>query len=138
MTKAFAKVTNQDFRVYYAEDTVKGRGGRVLLTGQNAHDAWNTDIKRNANDLSGKLALAIGMPVIIVDNVAVELKVSNGSRGTLAGINFFRRGGRRIAISVDVDLPNYANPDPTSINPHRITLAAKTSTITYKTADNEK
>ncbi|KIK66599.1 hypothetical protein GYMLUDRAFT_141546, partial [Collybiopsis luxurians FD-317 M1] len=125
MTKAFAKLTNQPFCIYYAEDTVKNHQGRVLLTGQNAEDAWNTDIKCNANDLSGKLPLAIGMPIIVVDNVAVELKVSNGSRGILAGVKYFTSFGHRIAVSVDVDLPNYLAPDPGASHCNRIMLAAK-------------
>ncbi|KIK63407.1 hypothetical protein GYMLUDRAFT_102987, partial [Collybiopsis luxurians FD-317 M1] len=125
MTKVFAKATKQEFHIYYAEDTVKGQTGRVLLAGENAEDAWNTEVKHNANDLSGKLALAIGMPVIVVDNVTVELKISNGSRGTLAGVKYFRRFGRRIAIAVDIDLLNYDNPNQNTERRHRIQLAAK-------------
>ncbi|KAJ7608039.1 hypothetical protein DFH06DRAFT_920071, partial [Mycena polygramma] len=55
----------------------------------------------------GRLPLVIGMPVFIVDNIAVELGVSNGSGGTLVNIDYVIRDGRRYAISAEVDLPLY-------------------------------
>ncbi|KAJ7586002.1 hypothetical protein C8J56DRAFT_759048, partial [Mycena floridula] len=125
-TQAFARSTGQEFAVYYAEDTV-GRGKkRVTLTGQNARDAWNTPIKSLAHDLSGRLALVIGMPVYIVENLAVELGVSKGSSGTLVSIEYKLHEGRRYAISAEVDLPLYTSSDPDSPFPHRLTLSLVT------------
>ncbi|KAJ7615135.1 hypothetical protein DFH06DRAFT_965687, partial [Mycena polygramma] len=122
MTQSFAAATNQEFAVYYSEDTV-GRGtNKIELTGQNARDAWNTPIKAHADDLSGRLPLVIGMPVFIVDNIAVELGVSNGSGGTLVNIDYVIRDGRRYAISAEVDLPLYTSLDPNAENPHRLVI----------------
>ncbi|KAJ6501697.1 hypothetical protein C8R47DRAFT_935239, partial [Mycena vitilis] len=122
MTQSFAAATNQEFAVYYSHDTV-GRGHhKTVLTGQNAQDAWNTPIKACADDLSGRLPLAIGMPVYVVDNIAVELGVSNGSGGTLVNIDYEIRDGRRYAISAEVDLPLYTSPDPNAEHPHRLVI----------------
>ncbi|KAJ7572914.1 hypothetical protein C8J56DRAFT_757489, partial [Mycena floridula] len=124
-TQAFAKATGQKFAVYYSVDSVgQGRGHRqrTVLTGQNAEDAWNAPLKAAAHDLGGRLALVVGMPVFIVDNIAVELGVSNGSRGTLTDIVYEIREGKRYVISVDVNLELYTSSDPNAIFPHRLTL----------------
>ncbi|KAJ7597968.1 hypothetical protein C8J56DRAFT_750841, partial [Mycena floridula] len=121
-TQAFAQATGQEFAVYYAEDSV-GRGRKhVVLTGQNAEDAWNTPLKSEAHDLSGRLALVIVMPIFIVENLAVELGVSNGSGGTLVGVEYEVRNGKRYAISAQVDLPLYTSSDPRAKFPHRLTI----------------
>ncbi|KAJ7745329.1 hypothetical protein B0H16DRAFT_1273452, partial [Mycena metata] len=122
MTQAFAGATGQEFAVYYAKDTV-GRGrNKTELAGQNARDAWDTPIKSLAEDLSGRLALVIGMPIFVVDNIAVELGISNGSGGTLViGLSPVRKG-RRYAISAEVDLPLYTSPDPETDFRHRLVI----------------
>ncbi|KAJ7061708.1 hypothetical protein C8F01DRAFT_946580, partial [Mycena amicta] len=122
MTQAFAAVTGQEFAIYFAKDTIGSREQKIELRGQNAEDAWDTPIKSHAQDLSGRLPLVIGMPIFVVHNMAVELGISNGSSGTLVGINYEIRDGRRYAISAEVDLPSYTSQDPTSVHPHRITL----------------
>ncbi|KAJ6498550.1 hypothetical protein C8R47DRAFT_930038, partial [Mycena vitilis] len=122
MTQAFASATGQEFAVYYSEDTVGAGKNRTVLRGQNARDAWNTPIKSLAKDLSGRLPLVIGMPIFLVDNIAVELGLANGSGGTLINIDFEIRDGRRYAISAEVDIPLYTSSDPTATFPHRIIL----------------
>jgi hypothetical protein len=136
-TEAFAKFTGQQFAVYYAEDTVGRVGHTTTLTGQNAIDAWDTPIKSNANDLSGRLPLVVGMPIFIVDNIAVELGISKGSGGTLIGLRYEIRGGRRYAISVEVEIPAYTSSDPDAQFPHRLTLAPVADSITYKRRRSE-
>lgn len=131
-TEAFARYTGQDFAIYYAEDSVGRVGHQIILTGQNAHDAWDTPIKAKAKDLSGRLPLVIGMPIFIVDNITVELGVSKGSGGKLVGVKYDVRNGRRYAISVDVDVPAYTSSDLTAEHPHRLTLSAISDDITYK------
>ncbi|THU94376.1 hypothetical protein K435DRAFT_584109, partial [Dendrothele bispora CBS 962.96] len=123
MTKAFAKATSQEFHVYYSEDweVVKPSGSR-FFKGREREDAWNAEIKSDARDLSGKLGLVIGMPIIVVDNLAVELGVSNGSRGTLTAITYSSVSGRRYAVSADVRLPNYNNPASEHDDPHVVTI----------------
>ncbi|KAJ7598740.1 hypothetical protein C8J56DRAFT_739998, partial [Mycena floridula] len=122
VTHSFAKVTGQECCVLYSEDFV-GRGRkRTILTGKNAQAAWNTPIKSHANDFSGRLALVIGMPVYIVDNMAVELGVSKGSRGILTGVKYRTCEGRHYAISAEVDLPLYTSFDPNAEFPHRLTI----------------
>ncbi|THU82148.1 hypothetical protein K435DRAFT_604607, partial [Dendrothele bispora CBS 962.96] len=123
MTKAFAAATNQEHHIYSSEDWVYIDDVKSSLTGAAAEDAWNAEIKSDAKDLSGKLALVIGMPVIIVENLAVELNISNGTRGTLVGIKYYTRGERRFAISADVRVPNFMNPDKSASDPHVVTLA---------------
>ncbi|THU90478.1 hypothetical protein K435DRAFT_600133, partial [Dendrothele bispora CBS 962.96] len=125
MTKAFADATCQEFHVYYAEDSVAQPGSRQrkILTGNAAEDAWNAEIKSDAHDLTGRLALVVGMPIIVVDNVAVEIGISNGARGTLTGISYYISNNRRYAASVDVHLPSFSNPDPNAANPNIVTLS---------------
>ncbi|KAJ6561394.1 hypothetical protein DFH09DRAFT_981479, partial [Mycena vulgaris] len=120
MSQAFASATGQEFAVYYSEDTVGSAKNRMVLRGQNAQDAWNTPIKSLAQDLSGRLALVIGMPVFVVDNIAVELGLANGSGGTLVNMDFEIRDGRRYAISAEVEIPLYTSSDPNAEFPHRI------------------
>lgn len=69
--------------------------------------------------------------MIIVENIAVELGISNGSHGTLVGINYSVRNGHRVAVSADVELPNYSNPDSDAQNPHLVTLGAMSTLIKY-------
>ncbi|THU91859.1 hypothetical protein K435DRAFT_583082, partial [Dendrothele bispora CBS 962.96] len=129
MTKAFAEATCQDFHVYYAEDSVALAGSRQrnVLSGDAAQDAWNAEIKTDAHDLTGRLALVVGMPVIIVDNVAVELGISNGTRGKLVGITYHVSDNRRYAVSADVHLPSFVSPDPDALDPHVVTLSTISS-----------
>ncbi|KAF9014640.1 hypothetical protein BDZ89DRAFT_923026, partial [Hymenopellis radicata] len=122
MTRAFAAATDQEFGVYYAQDRAGSGKNKVLLTGQNAEAAWRTPIKANACDLSGRLSLVIGMPILIVDNVAVELGLCNGSKGTLVSVQYVVRDGKRYALSVEVDVPSYQNPQSSSEHPHRVLL----------------
>ncbi|KAJ7144857.1 hypothetical protein C8R43DRAFT_856380, partial [Mycena crocata] len=122
MTQTFAGATNQEFGIYHALDTV-GRGHKkIVLRGQNAQDAWNTPIKSCAEDLSGRLALVIGMPVYIVDNIAVELGLANGSGGTLVNVEYETRESRRYAITAEVDIALYTSTDPTAKFPHRVVI----------------
>ncbi|THU88628.1 hypothetical protein K435DRAFT_608963, partial [Dendrothele bispora CBS 962.96] len=111
MTKSYASATSQEFHVYYSEDSVTMNDERHVLVGVAAEDAWNAEIKKGAQDLSGRLGLVIGMPVIIVENIAVELNVSNGTRGTLVGVKYYTKGSRRFAVTADVRIPNFVNPD---------------------------
>ncbi|THV00619.1 hypothetical protein K435DRAFT_602396, partial [Dendrothele bispora CBS 962.96] len=124
MTEAFANATCQEFHIYYAEDSValSDTRQRRVLVGNAAEDAWNAEIKSDAHDLSGRLPLVVGMPVIIVDNVAVELRISNGSRGKLVGIKYCVKNDRRYALSVDVHLPGFTTPDPNAADPNVVTL----------------
>ncbi|KAJ6577269.1 hypothetical protein B0H19DRAFT_897462, partial [Mycena capillaripes] len=84
--------------------------------------AWNTPIKSQAKDLSGRLALAICMPIYVVENIAVELGVSNGSGGTLMDIEYKVCEGCCYAISVMVDLPLYTFMDHNVEHPHCLVL----------------
>ncbi|KAJ7576130.1 hypothetical protein C8J56DRAFT_757145, partial [Mycena floridula] len=118
--QAFAQATGQIFNIYYAEDTVGQK--QVTLTGQNAEDTWNTPIKADAHDFSEKLSLVIGMPVFVINNIAVKLGVSNGSRGTLISVDYKVKAGRHYAISALVDLLLYTSLDSTNPFPHRITI----------------
>jgi hypothetical protein len=138
MTKVFASATNQDFGIYYSSNTM-GRGkNKVVLRGQNAEDAWNTPIKSHAQDLSGRLPLAIGIPVFVVDNMAVELGLANGSGGVLVNINYELRENRRYAISAEVDIPTYTAPHPDAEFPHRILLPAITKPMQFTKGQSKK
>ncbi|KAF9055464.1 hypothetical protein BDZ89DRAFT_929211, partial [Hymenopellis radicata] len=122
MTHAFSTATNQDFGVYYARDFAGTGNNRIELTGRNAEAAWRTPIKSNAGDLSGRLPLVVGMPVLLVDNKAVELGLCNGASGKLISINYIIRHNRRYATSAEVDFPGYNNPNADSNHPHRATI----------------
>lgn len=138
MTQAFAKATGQEFGVYYAEDSMGTGKNRTVLRARNARDAWNTPIKSLAHDLSGRLPLVIGMPIFVVDNIAVELGIANGSGGTLINIDFERREGRRYAISAEVEIPLYTSSDPNAIFPHRVVLPLAAKSIQYSKGKGKK
>ena len=78
------------------------------------------------------------MPIIIVDNIAVELGISNGSRGTIRGIKYFTRNARRYVVSIDVDLPGYTNPDIEAENPHRVSIPTVTKSIQFTSSSTGK
>ncbi|THU78057.1 hypothetical protein K435DRAFT_581140, partial [Dendrothele bispora CBS 962.96] len=133
MTKTFARATGQEFHIYYAEDYVVQKDPKRTryLVGREALDAWKAEIKSDARDLSGRLGLVVGMPVIVVDNVAVELGISNGSRGTLVGIKYSTIGTRRYATSADVRLPNYFNANSGHGDPHVVMISTIVGPLTY-------
>ncbi|KIY64788.1 hypothetical protein CYLTODRAFT_357940 [Cylindrobasidium torrendii FP15055 ss-10] len=107
MTKAYAEASASEYAVYYSVDHVGKGKARIKLQGQNAEEAWDAPPKAAASDLAGRLGLAIGMPVIVTDNILVKQGISNGSRGTLTGIEYYTESGRRHATSVSVRLVNY-------------------------------
>ena len=118
-TKAFAEATNQPFHLYHSFDyTSKGRKKKVLRNAA-AEAAWAAPIKA-AKNLSGKLPLIPGMPVFLVENIATELGLSNGSEGTLVSVKYEEAESHRYAVSVDVDFPSYNNPSKS--HPHHVTL----------------
>ncbi|KAF9013821.1 hypothetical protein BDZ89DRAFT_922218, partial [Hymenopellis radicata] len=119
MTHAFSMSTDQDFGVYHSRDFIGTGKNPVELTGRNAEAAWRTPIKTNANDLSGRLPLVSGMPVLMVANKAVELGLCNGASGKLISINYVVRNKRRYATGAEVDFPGYTNPDSACVHPHR-------------------
>ncbi|KAJ7575264.1 hypothetical protein C8J56DRAFT_745644, partial [Mycena floridula] len=75
-----------------------------------------------AHDLSGRLALVIGMPIFVMDNIAVEIGISNGSSGTLISLEYEVRNGKRYASSAQVELLSYTSMDPMSPFPHQVTI----------------
>lgn len=136
--QAFAASTGQQFAVYYAQDSVGRSSKKIVLTGQNAQDAWNTPIKSLATDLSGRLPLIIGMPVYLVDNFAVELGISKGSGGTLISVKYELKGNKRYAISAVIDLPSYTSSDPDAPYPHRLTVWPIMRGIKYRRSGSKK
>ncbi|KAJ7467137.1 hypothetical protein FB451DRAFT_1484355 [Mycena latifolia] len=138
MTQSFASATGQEFAVYYSEDSVGAGKNRTVLHGQNAQDAWNTPIKSMACDLSGRLALVIGMPIFVVDNIAVELGLANGSGGTLINLEFEIREGRRYAIAAEVEIPLYTSSDLKAKFPHRIVFSVTAGPIKFSKGTGKK
>jgi len=90
-----------------------------MLRNAAAEAAWAAPIKP-AKNLSGKLPLIPGMPVFLVDNIATELGLSNGSEGTLVSVKYEENEGHRYAVSVEVDFPSYYNQSKS--HPHHVTL----------------
>ncbi|KAJ7147797.1 hypothetical protein C8R43DRAFT_889418 [Mycena crocata] len=131
MTQAFAAATSQEFAIYHSQDSVGRKNNKTILRGRNVEDAWSTPIKSHAQDLSGRLPLVIGMPIFIVDNMAVELGISNGSGGTLVNLGYEIREGKHYAIWAEVDLPLYTSPDPNTIFPHRVTVGLISKPIKF-------
>ncbi|KAJ6492011.1 hypothetical protein C8R45DRAFT_786614, partial [Mycena sanguinolenta] len=121
MAQAFAKITGQEFHLYYAKDT-RGRGSKKYqLTGIAAEIAWSIPVKE-ANDLGGRVPYMPGMPVFCTENIATELGISNGSPGTLVSVIYEEVEGRRYPISAEIDFSAYTNKDPNTRHPHRVTL----------------
>ncbi|KAJ7236582.1 hypothetical protein B0H12DRAFT_961325, partial [Mycena haematopus] len=121
MAKAFATATGQSCHLYHSKDT-RGRGRKQLqLAGVAAEVAWAVPVKE-ANDLGGKVPYVLGTPVFCTENIATELGISNGSPGTIISVIYEEIGGRRYAISAEVDFRAYTNSDVDAPYPHRVRL----------------
>ena len=129
LAKAFAHKTGRKFAYYYSEDARGHNKKRVLLRGRNQKDAWLTPPKRCAGDLAGRLPLVIGQPIFLVNNLATELGIANGSGGTLVDIKYEVRSGRRYLINAVVDLPSYNAPE----GGHRLVVYPVKKTVEYLT-----
>ncbi|KAL0563695.1 hypothetical protein V5O48_018369, partial [Marasmius crinis-equi] len=130
MAKAFAAATEQDYHLYYANDT-RGCGHKKRqLKGLAAEVAWSVPVKE-VNNLGGRVPFVPGMPVFCTGNIATELGISNGSPGKLVNIVYKEEDGRRYAISADVDFEAYTNSDRNAVHPHRVTLQPVKHQIQY-------
>lgn len=125
-SKSFAESTGQEYFEYYSVDTYK----KKPLSGRAAQAAWSARPKDDAQDLMGRLPLLIGMPVFLLENVAVELGLANKSEGTIVKIAYELCNGRRQAISVDLDIPSYTNPGNHQ-HPHRLTIGRVSRPVSF-------
>ncbi|KAJ6487966.1 hypothetical protein C8R45DRAFT_794766, partial [Mycena sanguinolenta] len=109
MAKAFGTATGQETVLYHSLDTraidKKGRR-RQELKGEAAEAAWRVPVK-DAKDLPGRVPYLTGMAVFCTENIATELGLSKGSMGTIVSIRYLERGGRRYAISAEVDFAGF-------------------------------
>ncbi|KAJ6510847.1 hypothetical protein C8R45DRAFT_793072, partial [Mycena sanguinolenta] len=110
MAKAFRTASGQEAVLYHSVDTC-GRGKeRRELRGVVAEAAWRVPVK-DAKDLPGRVPYLTGMPVFCTDNIATELGLSKGSMGTIVSVKYVERGGRRYAISAEVDFLGFKGED---------------------------
>jgi ATP-dependent DNA helicase PIF1 len=137
MAEVFAEVTGQPCNIYHAMDT-RGRGSKkAQLAGLVAEVSWAIPVK-DANDLGGKVPYMPGMSVFCTENIATELGLSNGSPGVIVSIVFEEIGGRRYAISADVDFEAYRKSAPNAPHPHRVTLKPISQTIHFRLPGSDK
>ena len=84
LQKACSKTCQRLF-VCHAEDTIKGRPlslrERYSLVERSTRDG-----RRKRKDLPETIELAIGMKVMVTSNIATDLDITNGARGTVADI----------------------------------------------------
>ncbi|KAJ6508573.1 hypothetical protein C8R45DRAFT_795498, partial [Mycena sanguinolenta] len=122
MVKAFGTATGQEVILYHSLDTQaldkKGHKHQELA-GEAAEAAWRVPVKE-AKDLPGRVSYLTGMAVFCTDNTATELGLSKGSMGTIVSIRYIDRGGRRYAISAEVDFPGFKGDNKDF--PHRVLL----------------
>ena len=130
--RALAAYLGSTAEVYYSFDYVGSVNAPVALTGRNAEAAWISPPKKHAGDLHGRLLLVVGMPIIVVDNLATECGVAKGANGTLVGLKYDIEGGRKYLVSVTVDLPSYTSTQEDEAHPHRLTLGVQTHKLDYE------
>ncbi|KIL55963.1 hypothetical protein M378DRAFT_56669, partial [Amanita muscaria Koide BX008] len=81
------KCSDESERLYVctAEDTIAGREltwpERYAVAGRGKNER-----RRKNKDLPWKIELAMGMRILVTDNVETDLDVTNGARGTIVGI----------------------------------------------------
>lgn len=99
--KSHAHSLNQSVHYYRSIDKYKGK----RATGEQMCRLWrvrSTDTK----DSLGKLALFVGMRVMVTENIAISHKVVNGAKGTVADIVYETDDdGYRYALCVYVRIP---------------------------------
>ncbi|KAJ7635227.1 hypothetical protein FB45DRAFT_708136, partial [Roridomyces roridus] len=120
MSKTFAQTTGQPGETYYSKD-MRGRGKKKTeLSGIAAEAAWRLPIKDTKKNLPGRAIYVPGMPVFCTENIATELGISKGGRGTLVSVKYTEKEGRRYAVSAEADFPGYKGDNPD--HPHRLLL----------------
>lgn len=95
--KHHAKVSGVPWHYYYCEDRSSGRDASVPLT-----EAVQIGLSRlpanRCEDALGKLPLAIGIPVMLLENRVTDQGLVNGSIGILQGIEYkLNSRGKRVA-----------------------------------------
>ena len=118
-TIRFADDTGQCLQEFYSDDTIAAPGAnssrsRVLLTPAIQDILWNLPPK-STDHISGKLTLAIGLPVMIRLNIAVELYMTKGQEAIVhSWQEAVGNQGQRVLDTLFVKL---VNP------PHNVQLA---------------
>ncbi|TFK60572.1 hypothetical protein BDN72DRAFT_721349, partial [Pluteus cervinus] len=75
----------------------------------------------------GRIPLVLNMPVLISQNLDVELGVVNGSVGYVRSIRFYRDGkGRRRLSCVIVEVPDAKNAAIDGLPPNHFPVAVDT------------
>lgn len=83
--RKWCEESGQRLFVCTAEDTIKGR----VLTLREKYalaDRGKTEKRRKRKDLPMKVELAVGMKVMVTDNLETDLDVANGARGEIVDI----------------------------------------------------
>lgn len=135
MSRAFASLTGQEFRMYHSIDTYGGRRKQKRIRGEAAEVAWQVPCK-SAGDMGGKVAYITGMPVYGTQNIATELGISKGSMGTLVKITYTEREGRRYAETATVDFPTFNAK--TGDHPNRVVLSTFKEPFSFKLPNSER
>ncbi len=79
------KLANRHLFHCIAEDTVAGRS-LTLAEKYELVDRGKTDNLQQKNDLPRRIELAIGMQVLVTDNIETDLDLTNGARGEIIDI----------------------------------------------------
>lgn len=129
MAKEFANATKQDLHSYYAVDRQQGQH-------ISDPDLVNSLCNSNSNDNSqqlGDLPLAIGMPVVLLQNLDICHGVVNGSTGFLTQIQYeFNDFGECEATSCIVKFNNCVAPAMSNLETGEMPITPTTLGVQFK------
>jgi hypothetical protein len=101
----FASNSNQGLSTFYSIDVVSGKPVQRALQ----FIIWDVPPARTDN-LAGRLELCIGLPVILKENQATELCVTNGAEGIVRGWQAHYQNGLATLDVVFMELKNPPRP----------------------------
>ena len=142
----FANETSQSLTEFYSEDTVKTRGNNAENTpSSNARtrkinsisenmqkELWNQPYSTAGMHIAGKLALCIGMPVMIRCNSATELCMTKGQEGFVHAWQTAKGSrGQQILDTLFVKLDNPPSPVKFDDLPENVIPLSRTSNNIY-------
>ncbi|KAJ7082094.1 hypothetical protein B0H15DRAFT_785937 [Mycena belliarum] len=127
LTRDYANKARRPVHDYYCKDSFNG----LPLNEELQARTWQLRSSLTKDSL-GRLPLAIGMKVMIMDNIALQASIVNGAEGILRSINYSTDAkGRRFADWVYVEVP-HSGVHFEGLGPNIVPIIPQKSYIKYR------